>query len=68
MSLTIEDLIKVLKDEGKKMPMGLKTPIFEIEVDNLHNSGHSIYPGKFNPDIRFYRDSLGDITLTFHGI
>lgn len=68
MGLTIEDLIKVLKDEGKKMPMGLKTPIFAIEVDNLRNSGHTIYPDKSEPEIYFYKDSLGDITLHLHGI
>jgi hypothetical protein len=66
--MTIEDLIEILKAGGKKMPKGLKTSIFAIEVNNLRNAGHSICPEKSEPEIYFYKDSLGDITLHLRGI
>lgn len=66
--MTIEELIEILKAEGKKLSKGLKTKIFAIEVENLRNSGHSIYPSKSEPEIYFYKDSLGDITLHLEGI
>lgn len=65
--LTIEELLKTLGGQAKKLPLGLKTPISEIWVDNLHTSGPRIYPGKFKPDIGFYRDKQGNITLSFMG-
>lgn len=66
--MIIEELINELHKKARKLPLGVKTPIFEIKVDNVLNSGHSIYPGwKVDPYIYFYTDSEGDVTLIFQG-
>ena len=65
--MTIEELIKDLHDKAKLLPNGLKTPLFKIEVDNVVTSSGIIYPTTMPPDIHFYRDINGDVSLVFHG-
>lgn len=65
--MTIEELLKHLGKKAKLLPMGLKTPLNEIEVDNVVYSNGKIYPNKFKPDINFYKDIEGNIGLVFIG-